>query len=114
MISDGMCVLFQRPSRGAKPGATANTSAVAPPTCFARWNPRRGGTFTFPTPNRSAFEFARVIFELALQYPDADTVHPVLDNLNIHRRKSLTDVLGARVGGEVWDRFTVHSKRSLT
>ena len=75
---------------------------------FCAVEPKAGRHFTFPTPNRSAFEFARVIFELALQYPDADTVHLVLDNLNIHRRKSLTDVLGARVGGEVWDRFTVH------
>jgi DDE superfamily endonuclease len=75
---------------------------------FCAVEPKAGRHFTFPTPNRSAFEFARVIFELALQYPDAETIHLVLDNLNIHRRKSLTDVLGARVGGEVWDRFTVH------
>ncbi|HYM05505.1 MAG TPA: hypothetical protein VEU11_03000 [Terriglobales bacterium] len=32
----------------------------------------------------------------------------MMDNLNIHRRKSLTDLLGGEVGGEVWDRFTVH------
>jgi hypothetical protein len=31
-----------------------------------------------------------------------------LDNLNIHRRKSLTDLLGDQIGNEVWDRFTVH------
>jgi hypothetical protein len=31
-----------------------------------------------------------------------------MDNLNIHRRKSLTDLFGAEIGGEVWDRFTVH------
>jgi len=41
-------------------------------------------------------------------YPDATTIHPVMDNLNIHRRKSLTDLLGEQVGGEVWNRFTVH------
>jgi hypothetical protein len=74
---------------------------------FCAVEPKAGRHFTFPSPNRSAFEFARVIFELALQYPDADTVHLVLDDLNIHRRKSLPDALGARVG-EVWDRFTVH------
>ena len=32
----------------------------------------------------------------------------MLDNLNIHRRKSLTDLLGAEFGSEIWDRFTVH------
>src|SRR5215468_10056218 len=31
-----------------------------------------------------------------------------MDNLNIHRRKSLTDLYGAEVGDEIWDRFTVH------
>jgi hypothetical protein len=40
------------------------------------------------TPDRSGFEFARVVCELALQYPAAETIHLVMDNLNIHRRKS--------------------------
>lgn len=31
-----------------------------------------------------------------------------MDNLNIHCRKSLTGVFGAEIGGEIWDRFTVH------
>ena len=31
-----------------------------------------------------------------------------MDNLNIHRRKSLTDLLGSEIGSEVWNRFTVH------
>jgi hypothetical protein len=31
-----------------------------------------------------------------------------MDNLNIHRRKSLTDLLGNDVGCQVWDRFTIH------
>src|SRR4029079_3514176 len=64
--------------------------------------------FTFPTPRRSAFEFARVACELAMQYPAADTVHLVLDNLNIHCLKSLTDAFGTEMGCEVWDRFTIH------
>jgi hypothetical protein len=43
-----------------------------------------------------------------MAYPKADTIHLVMDNLNIHTRKSVTDLLGEQVGGEVWDRFTVH------
>jgi hypothetical protein len=43
-----------------------------------------------------------------MQYPEADTIHLVMDNLNIHCRKSLTDAFGAEVGNEIWDRFTVH------
>ncbi len=49
-----------------------------------------------------------IAFHLAIQYPEAETIHLVMDNLNIHRRKSLTDIFGAEVGGEIWDRFTVH------
>ena len=75
---------------------------------FCAVEPKAGRHFTFPTPDRSGFEFARVICELALKYPDADTIHLVMDNLNIHRRKSLTAAFGAEVGGEIWDRFTVH------
>ena len=75
---------------------------------FCAVEPKAGRHFTFPTPDRSGLEFARVVFELALQYPQAETIHLVMDNLNIHRRKSLTDLLGDEVGGEVRDRFTVH------
>jgi hypothetical protein len=32
----------------------------------------------------------------------------VVDNLNIHRCKSLTDTFGKEVGSEIWDRFTIH------
>jgi hypothetical protein len=75
---------------------------------FCAVEPKAGRHFTFATPDRSAFEFAQVIFQLAMQYPKAETIHLVLDNLNIHRRKSLTDLLGEQVGGEVWNCFTIH------
>ena len=75
---------------------------------FCAVEPKAGRHFTFPTPDRSAFEFAQVACHLAIQYREAETIHLVMDNLNIHRRKSLTDVFGAEVGGEIWDRFTVH------
>src|SRR3954471_16725952 len=75
---------------------------------FCAVEPKAGRHFTFPTPDRSAFEFAQVACHLAMQYPEAKTIHLVMDNLNIHRRKSLTDVFGVEVGNEIWDRFTVH------
>lgn len=40
-----------------------------------------------------------------MQYPEAETIHLVMDDLNLHRRKSLTDVFGLEVGNEIWDRF---------
>lgn len=75
---------------------------------FCAVEPKAGRHFTFATPDRSGFEFARVTAELALQYPDATTIHLVMDNLNIHRRKSLTDLYGAELGAEIWERFTIH------
>jgi hypothetical protein len=75
---------------------------------FCAVEPQAGQHFTFPTPDRSAFEFAQVAFHLALQYPEAETIHLVMDNLNIHHRKSLTDLYGTQVGAEIWERFTVH------
>lgn len=79
---------------------TANVFCVA--------EPKAGRHFTFAAPDRSGFEFAKVAFELALCYPAARAIHLILDNLNIHRRYSLTDLLGPEIGSEVWNRFTVH------
>ena len=75
---------------------------------FCAVEPKAGRHFTSPTWDRSAFEFALFACDLAMQYPDAKTIHLVMDNLNTHRRKSLTDVFGEDVGGEIWGRFTVH------
>src|SRR3954447_9353620 len=75
---------------------------------FCAVEPKAGRHFTFATPDRSGFELARVALTLAMAYPEAKTIHLVMDNLNIHRRKSLVDVFGAKMDDEVWDRFPVH------
>ena len=101
-----------RPSYPGEPGREARQDneyeRCGTANVFCVVEPKAGRHFTFVTPDRSAFEFARVACDLAMQYRDADTIHLVLDNLNIHRRKSLTDVFGVEVGNEIWDRFTVH------
>jgi DDE superfamily endonuclease len=101
-----------RPPSAAVPGREARRDSeyerCGTANVFCAVEPNAGRHFTFATPDRSAVQFAQVVFELAMQYPDADTIHLVMDNLNIHRRKSLSDLLGEEVGGEVWDRFTVH------
>ena len=101
-----------RPPSPAVPGREARRDSEyerrGTANVFCAVEPKAGRHFTFATPDRSAVEFAKVIFKLAMEYPEANTIHLVLDNLNIHRRKSLTDLLGEDVGGEVWDRFTVH------
>jgi len=75
---------------------------------FCAVEPKAGRHFTFATPDRSGFEFAHVAVTLAMAYPDAETIHLVMDNLNIHRRKALADVFSPEMATEVWDRFTVH------
>jgi transposase len=101
-----------RPASPAKPGREARQDNEyerrGTANVFCAVEPKAGQHFTFATPDRSGVEFAKVVFDLALRYPEAETIHLVMDNLNIHRRKSLTDLLGEEVGGEVWDRFTVH------
>src|SRR6516165_11164156 len=75
---------------------------------FCAVEPKAGRHFTFPTPDRSGFEFAQVVVSLALAYPEAKTIHLVMDNLNIHSQKSVTDVFGAEMAAQVCDRFTIH------
>ena len=42
------------------------------------------------------------------QQENWDAHNGVEENLNIHCRKSLTDVFGVEVGNEFWGRFTAH------
>jgi hypothetical protein len=101
-----------RPSQPARPGHLAKRDSeyerCGTANVFCALEPKAGRHFTFATPDRSVFEFARVIFQLTLRYVGGKTIHLVVDNLSIDRRKSLTDALGIEVGAEVWSRFTVH------
>jgi hypothetical protein len=75
---------------------------------FCAVEPKAGKHFTFPTPDRSAPELARVLSRIIDSYPFARTIHMVMDNLNIHCRKTLTDSFGEQEGGYLWSRLTVH------
>ena len=101
-----------RPASPAVPGREARRDneyeRCGTANVFCAVEPKAGRHFTFPTPDRSGFEFAQVLVNLALEYPQAKTIHLVMDNLNIHHRKSLVDAFGAEMATEVWDRFTVH------
>ena len=46
--------------------------------------------------------------KLAGTYPEAETIHLVMDNLSTHTEKSLTGRYGVEIGKQLWDRFTVH------
>ena len=101
-----------RPASPARPGREARRDneyqRCGTANVFCAVEPKAGRHFTFATPDRSGFEFARVMVELALAYPEAKTIHRVMDNLNIHRRKTLADVFGEEMAEQVWGRFTVH------
>lgn len=89
-----------RPDNEYKRCGTANVFGVV--------EPKAGRHFTVATPNRTATQFAEVVNRIVAQYPAAETIHLVMDNLNIHCRKSLVDFFGERKGGSLWDRLTVH------
>ena len=63
-----------------------------------------------PTLDRSAPEFAQALGSVATSYLSARTIHMVMvmDNLNIHCQKSLTDYFGEERGGAVWNHLPVH------
>jgi hypothetical protein len=101
-----------RPPQPAAPGKIAKRDneyqRCGTANVFCAVEPQAGRHFTWPTPDRSAAEFAQVIGVLANSYPRARTIHVVMDNLNIHSRKSLTDYYGEKQGGGLWNRLTVH------
>jgi hypothetical protein len=101
-----------RPPTPAAPGREARHDSEyerrGTANVFCAVEPKAGRHFTFVTPDRSAVEFAKAVFEVALAYPEAKTIHLVMDNLSTHSRKSLTDLCGEEFGGEIWDCFTTH------
>jgi len=76
-----------RPPAAAVPGREARRDSEyerrGTANIFCAVEPKAGQHFTYATPDRSAIEFAQVIFKLAMEYPEAATIHLVLDNLNI-------------------------------
>ena len=75
---------------------------------FCAVEPLAGRHLTWPTPNRSGKQFAKMLQRIAKAYPRARTIHLVLDNLSTHARSSLVRHLGPDRGDELWNRFTIH------
>src|ERR1035437_7963695 len=113
-----------RCGRGGLGGGTTSTSDAERRMCSAPSNRRRGGISpsrpppaSRPTspisswrspPARKSREFADFLLEIAASYPQADTIHLVLDNLSTHTRKAVVDRYGEKDGDWLWRRFTVH------
>ena len=101
-----------RPCRPARPGHIAKRDneykRCGTANIFAVVEPKAGRHFNCATPNRSASQFAQVVQGLVSQYPFARKIHLVMDHLNTHCRKSLTDHLGEKEGHYLWSRLKVH------
>lgn len=101
-----------RPPLPAAPGRMAKRDnqyqRCGTANVFCAVEPKAGRHFTLPTPNRSAPEFAQALDSIVSNYPFAQTIHLVMDNLNIHCRKSLTDYFGEEKGVALWKRLRVH------
>ncbi len=101
-----------RPPRPMRPGGVARRDCEyqrrGTANAFCGVEPKAGHHFTKVTANRSAPLFADYLLEIVAAYPEADTIHLVMDNLSSHRRKALVDRYGESIGGLLWDRFTVH------
>ena len=102
-------VRLPRPLKPGKPARPDNEyKRCGTANVFGTVEPKAGRHFTVATADRCAYQFAQVVRAIADRYVSARTIHLVMDNLNIHCRKSLVDYFGEQQGGELWDRFTVH------
>jgi hypothetical protein len=101
-----------RPAKPAAPGLVAQRDSeyqrCGTANVFCAVEPKAGRHYTRPTSDRSAAEFAQFLAEVSLHYPAATIIHLVLDNLNTHCLKSLTDHYGDTAGTHLWKRFMVH------
>src|SRR5450631_4288939 len=70
--------------------------------------PKTGRHLTHATANRKARRFAAAMKRISDAYPEAKRIHIILDNLNTHRLKSLTDAYGQSEGRRLWRRFAIH------
>lgn len=112
-----------QPNPAGKRGRIMNTSIAAPPMFLRRGDrptdakaprgrpftrspqdgklkvvpPKAGRRFTFATPDRSAFEFARVASNWRCN-ARTQTLNLVVVNLNLRCLKSLTDAFGMEEG----------------
>jgi transposase len=101
-----------RPPSPAEPGRPAKRDyeyeRCGTANIFCAVEPQAGRHFTWPTPDRSGPQFARVLERLVHAYPHANTIHLVLDNLSTHTRASLLRHFGETGADELWRRFTIH------
>ena len=90
-IDEKPVVLHQdvRPPVAMQPGRVARRDSeyrrCGTANVFCGVQPKAGRHFTKATDNRSSPEFADYLLDIAAAYPEADTIHLVMDNLSSHK-----------------------------
>src|ERR1700730_12713659 len=113
-IDEKPVVLLQeiRPPIAMQPGRVARRDCeyrrCGTANVFCGVQPKAGRHFTKVTPHRSSPQFADYLLDIAAAYPEADTIHLVMDNLSSHTRKAVVERFGKEAGDWLWNRFTVH------
>ena len=113
-IDEKPVVLHQeiRPPIAMQPGRVARRDCeyrrCGTANVFCGVQPKAGRHFTEVTPDRSSPQFADYRLDIAAAYPEADTIHLVMDNLSSHTRKAVVDRFGIEAGDWLWNRFAVH------
>lgn len=101
-----------RPAKPSRPGRTGKQDSEyvrrGTGNVFCGVEPQAGRHLTWVTKNRKADTFAQIIGRIAKAYSGLKTRHLVMDNLNTHKEKSLTDYYGLIKGRKLWKSFTVH------
>lgn len=75
---------------------------------FCAVEPKAGFYVNKVRERRTADEIARFLPSIEKKYPKAEKIVLVIDNLNTHKEKSLTDLYGEEKGSQIWSRFEVH------
>jgi len=101
-----------RPGEPMQPGRLARTDyeyvRYGTANIFCIVEPLTGRRLTFATANRKRPAFVQALQRIVRRYPGVRRIHLVMDNLNIHSRKSVIAVLGELAGRRLWRRFEVH------
>jgi transposase len=75
---------------------------------FVMTEPKGGRHYGRVTKRRASSDFAHALKFLAARYPNAVTIHLVMDNLSTHTEIALIKSFGDTVGRRLWARFTIH------
>ena len=72
---------------------------------FMSNEPLAGKRYVKITERKTKQDWAVFLEDIALQYPDAEKITLVMDNLETHKAGSLYEVYPAAKAKEIWDRF---------